>query len=140
MRSQVSTFCTAMVVALVALQGLAHAAEQAVRIPAPAFDDERSTMSSPATAVFAGGCFWGVQAVFQHVEGVLRAVSGYAGGSAADAKYELVGSGDTGHAETVHVDYDPTKITYGRLLHILISLANDPTVLNEHGPDHDPQY
>jgi len=140
MPRQASTFRTAIVVALVALQSSAHAAEQAVRIPAPAFDDQRSATSSPAIAVFAGGCFWGVQAVFQHVEGVLKAVSGYAGGSAANAKYELVGNGDTGHAEAVHIVYDPTKITYGRLLQIFFSVAHDPTQLNEQGPDDGPQY
>ena len=137
---QVSTFRTGIVVGLVGLQSLAYAGEQAMRIPGPAFDDQRSAASSPATATFAGGCFWGVQAVFQHVEGVLKAVSGYAGGSAANAKYELVGNGDTGHAETVHIVYDPTTITYGRLLQIFFSVAHDPTQLNEQGPDHGPQY
>jgi peptide-methionine (S)-S-oxide reductase len=130
---------TAMV-ALVALHGFAQAAEQAVIIPAPAFDENRSDTSSSATAVLAGGCFWGVQGVFQHVDGVLKAVSGYAGGSAADAKYELVGTGNTGHAEAVHISYDPAKITYGQLLQIFFSVVHDPTQLNRQGPDHGPQY
>ena len=144
MRSHVSFwFRTAALAALVAAQGLAHAAaqvEQAVLIPKPAFDEELADTSSTAVAVFAGGCFWGVQGVYQHVGGVLKAVSGYAGGSAANAKYELVGEGDTGHAETVHIIYDPAKITYGKLLQIFFSVAHDPTQLNKQGPDHGPQY
>ncbi|HET7609735.1 MAG TPA: peptide-methionine (S)-S-oxide reductase MsrA [Gammaproteobacteria bacterium] len=141
MRSQASIWSrAAAVLALVALHGLAHAAEQAVLIPAPAFDEQLADASSSATAVLAGGCFWGVQGVFQHVEGVLKAVSGYAGGSAANAKYELVGNGDTGHAETVRIVYDPSKITYGRLLQIFFSVVHDPTQLNKQGPDHGPPY
>ena len=144
MRSHVSFwFRTAVLAALVAAQGLAHAAaqvEQAVLIPAPAFDEKLADTSSTAVAVFAGGCFWGVQGVYQHVGGVLKAVSGYAGGSAANAKYELVGEGDTGHAETVHIIYDPSKITYGKLLQIFFSVAHDPTQLNKQGPDHGAQY
>jgi peptide-methionine (S)-S-oxide reductase len=141
MRRQVSTWFTAVVVALfIASQGVADAAEQAVLIPAPAFDEQLADTSSPAVAVLAGGCFWGVQGVFQHVEGVLQAVSGYAGGSAADAKYELVVGGDTGHAETVRIFYDPSKITYGRLLQIFFSVVHDPTQLNKQGPDHGSQY
>jgi peptide-methionine (S)-S-oxide reductase len=141
MRPQASIwFRATAVLVLVALQGLAHAAEQAVLIPAPAFDERLSASSSPATAVFAGGCFWGVQGVYEHVEGVLKAVSGYAGGSAANAKYEIVGNGDTGHAETVRILYDPAKITYGQLLQIFFSVVHDPTQLNKQGPDHGTQY
>jgi peptide-methionine (S)-S-oxide reductase len=131
---------SAAVLALVALHGLAHAAEQAVVIPAPAFDEQLSATSSSAVAVLAGGCFWGVQGVFEHVDGVLKAVSGYAGGSAANAQYEIVGGGDTGHAETVRIVYDPAKITYGRLLQIFFSVVHDPTQLNKQGPDHGTQY
>src|SRR5262245_2214110 len=133
-------FRAAALSALVALNGFAHAAEQAVRIPGPAFDEKPTGTSSPAVAVFAGGCFWGVQGVYQHTNGVLKAVSGYAGGSAANAKYELVGNEDTGHAESVQITYDPTKITYGELLHIFFSVVHDPTQLNRQGPDHGPQY
>jgi peptide-methionine (S)-S-oxide reductase len=140
MRRQVPTWFQLVVVALIASQGFADAAEQAVPIPAPSFDEKLADTSSPAVAVLAGGCFWGVQGVFQHVEGVLQAVSGYAGGSAADAKYELVGEGDTGHAETVRIVYDSSKITYGQLLQIFFSVAHDPTQLNEQGPDHGSQY
>jgi peptide-methionine (S)-S-oxide reductase len=90
--------------------------------------------------VFAAGCFWGVQGVFQHVKGVTSAVSGYAGGDKRTAKYEEVGTGRTGHAESVQVTFDPRVITYGRLLQILFSVAHDPTQLDRQGPDVGPQY
>src|SRR5215470_118510 len=124
---------------LVALLGCAQAEEHAVVIPAPAFDETPSGAAT-ATAVFAGGCFWGVQGVFQRVQGVLKAVSGYAGGAQATAHYEIVGSGTTGHAETVQITYDPSKISYGKLLQIYFSVAHDPTQLNRQGPDRGPQY
>ena len=92
------------------------------------------------TVVFAGGCFWGVQAVFQHSKGVMSAISGYSGGSADKAKYELVSGGDTGHAESVKVTYDPTKISYGQLLKIFMSVVHNPTELNRQGPDTGTQY
>jgi len=88
----------------------------------------------------AGGCFWGVQAVFQHVKGVTSATSGYAGGTARTAQYEVVSSGRTGHAESVRVTYDPSRISYGQLLKIFFTVAHDPTQLNEQGPDVGPQY
>jgi len=113
-------------------------AETATVVPAPAIDETASAATE--TAVFAGGCFWGVQGVFQHVEGVKNAVSGYAGGSKENAEYEKVGSGRTGHAESVKVTYDPAKITYGRLLQIYFSVAHDPTELNRQGPDTGTQY
>ena len=91
-------------------------------------------------AVFAGGCFWGIQAVFQHVNGVVTATSGYAGGSEATARYELVSNGNTGHAESVQVIYDPSKVTYGTLLRVFFSVAHDPTEVNRQGPDDGPQY
>ena len=91
-------------------------------------------------AVLAGGCFWGVQGVFQHVEGVRNAVSGYAGGAANTAHYRMVGSGTTGHAEAVEVIFDPDEISYGDILHIFFSVAHDPTELNRQGPDIGPQY
>src|SRR5688572_15149605 len=96
----------------------------------------------PATevAVFAGGCFWGVEAVFEHVRGVTSAVSGYAGGSAATADYEKVSSGSTDHAEVVQVTFDPSKVTYADLLRVFFSVAHDPTQLNRQGPDHGTQY
>jgi peptide-methionine (S)-S-oxide reductase len=95
---------------------------------------------APSIAVFAGGCFWGVQGVYQHVEGVLKAVSGYAGGAAETAHYELVGEEDTGHAESVQITYDSSRISYGKLLQIFFSVVHDPTQLNRQGPDRGPQY
>lgn len=96
--------------------------------------------SAPQTAVFAGGCFWGIQAVFQHVKGVKTATSGYAGGAANTAHYDMVSTGTTGHAESVQVVYDPSQISYGKLLKIFFSVAHDPTELNYQGPDHGTQY
>lgn len=114
-------------------------AEQAVKLPPPA-QDIAAAADNAETAVFAGGCFWGVQAVFQHTRGVLNAVSGYAGGDAATAKYGLVGTGRTGHAESVQVTYDPRQVTYGKLLQVFFSVAHDPTMLNRQGPDAGTQY
>jgi peptide-methionine (S)-S-oxide reductase len=101
---------------------------------------ELATAASEDTAVFAGGCFWGVEAVFEHVKGVKRAISGYAGGQLANPSYEQVSSGDTGHAESVEVIYDPSQVSYGKLLQIFFSVAHDPTQLNRQGPDHGTQY
>ncbi|RDJ21307.1 peptide-methionine (S)-S-oxide reductase [Bosea caraganae] len=131
--------------ALLALAGIAlrispSAAEEARVIPAPALDQPAAQGDGPQVAVIAGGCFWGVQGVFQHVEGVSNAVSGYAGGERATAEYEKVGSGRTGHAEAVQITYDPRKISYARLLQIYFSVAHDPTELNRQGPDIGPQY
>ena len=119
--------------------GTSSASEAAVKIPPPAAD-ETASASGMQTAVFAGGCFWGVQGVFQRVQGVSQAVSGYSGGKAATAKYELVGSGLTGHAESVKITYDPKKVSYGTLLQIYFSVAHDPTQLNRQHPDAGPQY
>jgi peptide-methionine (S)-S-oxide reductase len=115
------------------------AAEEAVVIPAPVIDAQPGPRVSEV-AVLAGGCFWGVQGVFQHVEGVTRAVSGYAGGDAATADYQMVGQGTTGHAESVEITFDPTKISYGKILQIYFSVAHDPTQFNYQGPDIGPQY
>lgn len=117
----------------------AQAAEQAFVIPAPAVD-QGTAKAGTETALFAGGCFWGVQGVFQHVKGVENAVSGYAGGTADTATYEAVSTGATDHAETVAVTYDPSVVTYGQLLQIYFSVAHDPTLLNRQGPDHGTQY
>jgi peptide-methionine (S)-S-oxide reductase len=114
-------------------------AEQAVRIPAPAQDEKAGSVHTE-TAVFAGGCFWGVQGVYEHVKGVKQVASGYTGGAAGTAQYETVSGGDTGHAESVRITYDPTQITYGRLLQIFFSVAHNPTQLNYQGPDHGTQY
>jgi peptide-methionine (S)-S-oxide reductase len=115
------------------------AAEEAVVVPAPAADVQPG-LRTREVAVLAGGCFWGVQGVFQHVDGVTRAVSGYAGGEADTASYPRVGRGDTGHAESVEITYDPSKISYGKILQIYFSVAHDPTEFNYQGPDIGPQY
>jgi peptide-methionine (S)-S-oxide reductase len=115
------------------------AAEVAHVIPAPATNED-ATGTTTETAVLAGGCFWGVQGVFQHVNGVTNAVSGYAGGEKSTAHYEVVGSGRTGHAESVRITFDPRKISYGRILQIYFSVAHDPTQLNRQGPDVGTQY
>jgi peptide-methionine (S)-S-oxide reductase len=109
-------------------------------IPNPAVDAPIATSKGEQTAVVAGGCFWGIQAVFQHVKGVVNATSGYSGGAARTAEYELVSSGDTGHAESVRITYDPSQITYGQLLRVFFSVAHDPTQLNRQGPDTGNQY
>jgi peptide-methionine (S)-S-oxide reductase len=114
------------------------AQEAPVTIPPPATDLVETGTS--ATAVFAGGCFWGVQGVFQHVKGVTRAVSGYSGGAADTATYEQTGTGTTGHAEAVEVTYDPAVVSYGDLLQVYFSVAHNPTQLNYQGPDHGTQY
>src|SRR5690606_11238367 len=121
-----------------ALPGRGYAREGAVEIPPPAADPPEQ--GDEGSALFAGGCFWGVQGVFQHVKGVTRALSGYAGGAAATAHYELVGTGQTCHAETVEVSYDPAVVSYGQLLQIYFSVAHNPTQLNFPGPDHGTQY
>jgi peptide-methionine (S)-S-oxide reductase len=116
------------------------AAEEARAVPAPALDETGDAAAPSETAVLAGGCFWGVQGVYQHVEGVTSAVSGYAGGDGATAQYETVSGGGTGHAESVRVTFDPRKITYGRILQIYFSVTHDPTALDRQGPDTGPQY
>lgn len=120
--------------------GISTAQEKAVKLPAPTIDTPAATQAGTATAVFAGGCFWGVQAVFQHTQGVLNAVSGYSGGEASTASYNQIGSGRTGHAEAVQITYDPKLISYGKLLQIYFSVAHDPTTLNRQGPDSGTQY
>jgi peptide-methionine (S)-S-oxide reductase len=119
----------------------AWAGEAAVVIPPPQDGGAAAAGAATAdTAVFAGGCFWGVQGVFQHVKGVTNAVSGYAGGEAGTARYQSVGSGSTGHAEAVRISFDPRQISYGQLLQIYFSVAHDPTELNRQGPDSGTQY
>ncbi len=118
----------------------ARAEEPAVVIPPPAFDAPSSASGGTQTVVLAGGCFWGVQAVYQHTKGVTQAVSGYAGGKKETAHYEMVGTGRTGHAELVSVTFNPQQITYGKILKIYFSVAHNPTELNYQGPDHGTQY
>ena len=113
---------------------------EAGTLPPTAADMQSTTARGSQTPVFAGGCFWGVEAVFRHVKGVSSAVSGYAGGVAKTASYDLVSSGGTGHAESVQVTYDPAQVSYGQLLTVFFSVAHDPTQLNRQGPDHGTQY
>lgn len=130
-------FTAAVTVAVLAACSVSDAA---VSLPDPAVDAPAATKSGLQTAVFAGGCFWGVEAVFEHVKGVTQAVSGYAGGTAETADYQKVSSGSTGHAEVVQVTYDPSKVSYGQLLKVFFSVAHNPTELNRQGPDTGPQY
>jgi peptide-methionine (S)-S-oxide reductase len=120
--------------------GPATSAEPATVIPPPAADQQGGSTAGPQTVVLAGGCFWGVQAVFQHTRGVSKAVSGYAGGTKQTANYETVSSGRTGHAESVEVTFDPNAISLGTILQIYFSVAHDPTQLDRQGPDEGPQY
>ena len=113
-------------------------AEGAGRFPDPARDSPRAAAKDIQTAVLAGGCFWGVEAVFEHLTGVTDVVSGYAGGPEKAAHYEMVGTGRTGHAESVKITYDASQVTYGQLLKVFFSVAHDPTELNRQGPDEGP--
>jgi peptide-methionine (S)-S-oxide reductase len=135
----VVAFAVALVVFVNRSSGSALAAP-ASTVPAPVVDNPLARSPGQETAVFAGGCFWGIQAVYQHVKGVKSAVSGYAGGTVAGPSYELVSSGTTGHAETVRVVFDPSKVSYGQLLQVFFAVAHDPTQLNRQGPDVGTQY
>jgi peptide-methionine (S)-S-oxide reductase len=128
----------AALAAVAALPLVRAHSESAVQIEAPKVDDAEA--GGLQTAVLAGGCFWGIQAVYQHTKGVTKAVSGYAGGDKKDADYQRVSSGRTGHAEAVQVTFDPKVISYGRILQIFFSVAHNPTELNRQGPDAGPQY
>ncbi|HZN83790.1 MAG TPA: peptide-methionine (S)-S-oxide reductase MsrA [Mycobacterium sp.] len=125
---------------LVALGFVLFPASASTTIPAPVLDEPAGSPGASETAVLAGGCFWGVQGVFQHVKGVSQAVSGYAGGEAATAQYETVGTGTTGHAESVQITYDPSQVSFGQLLHVFFGVVHDPTELNRQGPDVGEQY
>lgn len=122
-----------------AMRVMPAAAQEGLALPKPAVD-LKPAQSSAEVAVFAGGCFWGVQGVFQHVAGVSNAVSGYAGGAKSTAHYEMTNDGTAGHAESVEVTYDPRQVTYGQLLQVFFSVAHDPTQLNRQGPDTGTQY
>ncbi len=133
-------FCSSVLLAAAVLVGVPFAGDRAVAVPAPTIDDHLAPTKSKQTVVLAGGCFWGIQAVFQHVKGVVSATSGYSGGPAKYAEYEQVSTGATGHAESVKVTYDASQITYGQLLQVFFSVAHDPTELNRQGPDEGTQY
>ncbi len=128
-----------LLAAAFALGPFAANAESAVTIPPPAAEAAAQN-ANLETAVLAGGCFWGIQAVYQHVKGVTNAVSGYAGGAQKDAVYETVSSGRTGHAEAVKVTFNPREVSYGKILQVYFSVAHDPTQLNRQGPDSGTQY
>jgi peptide-methionine (S)-S-oxide reductase len=129
--------CAALIVGIAVAT---TASSRAVVLPDPQVDDPLAATSSKLSMVVAGGCLWGIEEVYQHVRGVIDAVSGYSGGSAKTADYELVSTGTTGHAESVKVTYDPSKISYGQLLEIFFSVAHDPTQRGGQGPDRGPQY
>lgn len=128
------------VIVSVLVVALACQAGSAGPVPAPVADEAKATAPGRQTMVLAGGCFWGIQAVFQHVKGVISATSGYAGGSLKNPDYETVSTGRTGHAESVQIVYDPSRVTYGELLRVFFSVAHDPTELNRQGPDEGTQY
>ena len=117
-----------------------HSGEGSVALPLPAIDAPKRASGGAETAVLAGGCFWGVQGVFQHTKGVKRVVAGYSGGDRAKARYEQVGTGETGHAESVQITFDPQEISYGEILRIFFTVAHDPTQLDRQGPDVGSQY
>jgi peptide-methionine (S)-S-oxide reductase len=135
---QVSTFLLSL--GLLACSTVSSSAPVATNAPAPLAEATPSTAKGTQTAVFAGGCFWGVEAVFEHVKGVTDARSGYAGGTLKNPDYDRVSEGDTGHAESVKVTFDPAQVSYEQLLKVFFSVAHDPTQLNYQGPDHGTQY
>lgn len=128
----------ALVALAVTLSGKIVVTESAKAVPAPLVDEPASGTSE--VAVLAGGCFWGVQGVYQHLKGVTSAVSGYTGGAQNTAEYERVSSGSTGHAESVQITFDPRVVTYGKVLQVFFSVVHDPTQLNRQGPDVGTQY
>ena len=137
---KVAILIAILVLAVIVISRPANAAASSVALPNPAVDAPLAAKSSKETAVVAGGCFWGIQTVFQHVKGVKDATSGYSGGSVASPTYEDVSSGDTGHAESVKITFDPSQVSYGQLLKVFFSVAHDPTQLNRQGPDTGSQY
>jgi peptide-methionine (S)-S-oxide reductase len=133
-----AAFAVTVAVGFLSLGGL-HAAERATVVPAPAVDNPQA--SGPLqTAVLSGGCFWGTQGVFEHVKGVRQVLAGYSGGQASTASYETVSGGNTGHAESIRVIFDPAQVSYGEILRVFFSVAHDPTQLNRQGPDEGTQY
>jgi peptide-methionine (S)-S-oxide reductase len=132
--------CAAIIFILTAMVACSSVTASATAIPDPALDAPLSSARGEQSAVLAGGCFWGIEAVFEHVKGVIDVRSGYSGGSATTAHYEKVSTGETGHAESVRITYDPSQITYGQLLKVFFSVAHDPTELNRQGPDTGTQY
>ncbi|MGH9683420.1 MAG: peptide-methionine (S)-S-oxide reductase MsrA [Candidatus Acidiferrales bacterium] len=141
MRRSISRIFAGAAVFLAATVLIACGATSAnTAIPNPAVDDVRATAKGQQTAVLAGGCFWGIQAVFEHVKGITSATAGYSGGAANTADYETVSTGTSGHAESVKITYDPSEITYGQILKVFFAVAHDPTELDRQGPDSGTQY
>ena len=130
----------AILLIVIAIAARSSFSVSATAIPDPVLDAPLANAAGEQTAVLAGGCFWGVEAVFEHVKGVTDVTSGYSGGSPSTAQYEEVGTGETGHAESVRITYDPAQISYGKLLKVFFSVAHDPTQLNRQGPDTGTQY
>jgi peptide-methionine (S)-S-oxide reductase len=129
-----------ILIGLVALVAFAAASSMAVTTPDPVVDDSLAATSGQQTVVLSGGCFWGIQLVYEHVKGVVKATAGYSGGTVKNPSYELVSTGSTGHAESVKIVYDPSQISFGQLLKVFFSVAHDPTELNRQGPDEGTQY
>ncbi|HEV2269619.1 MAG TPA: peptide-methionine (S)-S-oxide reductase MsrA [Steroidobacteraceae bacterium] len=140
MLAAVAAVATLLVGPVLTGRHAAQAAESQVEAPAPVLDEPLARLPGSETAILSGGCFWGMQLVFQHVKGVRQVVSGYTGGAAATAHYEEVGTGMTGHAESIRIVFDPHVISYGALLRVYFSVATDPTELDYQGPDHGSQY
>ncbi len=138
--SGISLRMAAMILSVLTASMACQAGSKDEMVPRPVLDESKAVAPERRTVVLAGGCFWGVQAVFQHVKGVISATSGYAGGTMKNPDYESVSSGSTGHAESVEIVYDPSQVSYGRLLWIFFSVAHDPTELNRQGPDEGTQY
>jgi peptide-methionine (S)-S-oxide reductase len=124
----------------VAAAALTYTPATVVRVPEPQVDAPLASAAGRQVAVLSGGCFWGMQAVFEHVKGVIQVTSGFAGGDVASPSYEQVSTGETGHAESVQISYDPSQISYGQLLKVFFSVGHDPTQLDRQGPDHGTQY
>jgi peptide-methionine (S)-S-oxide reductase len=133
-------FWTAMIAIVFGASCYAHAEAVNKQIPSPLVDMTPAEATAPQVAVFAGGCFWGLQGMFEHVRGVSKVVAGYSGGDKATAHYEMVGTETTGHAESVEITFDPKQVSYGQLLRLFFSVAHDPTQLNRQGPDSGPSY
>jgi len=140
LRSAISTVAVVAALVVVGSRWMCARASDAVPLPPPSVDARPAARHGSQTVVLAGGCFWGIEAVFRHVKGVTEATSGYAGGSAETATYELVSTGDTGHAESVRVTFDPGQVSIGQLLQVFFSVAHDPTELDKQGPDQGTQY
>jgi peptide-methionine (S)-S-oxide reductase len=140
-RSFLNKIATFLIIMPIIVLGACSASNGAGPLPDPVVDvPAPNAKDATETAVFAGGCFWGIEAVFEHVKGVKAVVSGYSGGNAETASYEIVSSGRTGHAESVRISFDPSQVSYGQLLKVFFSVAHDPTELNRQGPDTGTQY